>query len=324
MPWLAAAAVLATAWLAWPFLPWLLVAVWAAALVRPAHARLARRFGGRPRWAAVAITAVAVLAVVPIGVIVAAVIDDAVELARRALATDRARDLLHALTARRAGDTSSRDLLELAFDQGARAWSLAQRVAGTALHALAGLAIAIAGTGVFLLEGERWLAWLEAHAPVAPATFRRLANAVVETGRGLAFGFFGAGLAQAAVATILFLALDVPQPWALGVLTLAASAVPALGTALIWIPVVLALALDGREHAAVILALGGVLVISTIDNLVRPILARRGGHLQLPLLVVALAMFAGLATLGARGVLLGPLVVRLTRELLEIARERRA
>ena len=125
------------------------------------------------------------------------------------------------------------------------------------------------------------------------------------------------------VATTFYVGLGMPQRSRLGALTLACSIVPAIGTAMVWLPVALALWLGDRPTAAIVMFAGGVLVIGTIDNFVRPYLARKG-HLQLPTFVVALAMFGGIAALGARGVLLGPLVIRLAKEVLAIARDARA
>lgn len=84
----------------------------------------------------------------------------------------------------------------------------------------------------------------------------------------------------------------------------------------------MALAVSGHDVAAVVLAAGGLVVIGTIDNFVRPYLARKG-HLQMPTFIVALAMFSGLASMGARGVIIGPLILRLAKEALAIWREQR-
>jgi len=301
---LAIALAVAAGFIAWPYAPWILLAIWAAVLVRPLHLWLRARLGQRPRLAAALVTFALVSLVAPAIAVIASLSDEAVELVRRAAASERVQSLIQPMVA----------------NEGGRTWSLAQRLAGTAAHVAIGLVIAIAGTYALLVDGGRWYAWLEAHAPIAPAAFRRLAGAVVETGRGLVFGILGAGAAQAVVATILFVALGVAQPFALGLLTLACSIVPAIGTAIVWVPVAIALAASGREVAAIVLAVFGVLVIGTIDNLVRPYLARKG-RLQLPVLVVALAMFGGAAALGARGLLLGPLIVRLAKEALVIVRD---
>jgi predicted PurR-regulated permease PerM len=180
-----------------------------------------------------------------------------------------------------------------------------------------GLLILVAGIYSLLVEGEGWWAWIEAHAPIAPAHLQRLGDAFRETGRGLWFGVVGAGAVQATAATIAFLALGVPHALPLGLLTLVFSVIPAIGTAIVWIPVAAGLALTGRTEAAIVMAAIGVLVISSIDNLARPWLARRG-RLALPSWVVLTAMFGGIELVGGWGVLFGPLVVRLAKEALVI------
>jgi predicted PurR-regulated permease PerM len=322
VPWLAVALIVATAVILWPFAPWILFAIWSSALMRPAHGWLVRHLGERPRLAALAATLGLVVVVAPLFVFLASLTDDAIELVRRALATDRVKSLLDALVAKNGARSDSSDLVELAASQGDRAWAFVQQVAGTTAHVVLGLVIAIGGLYGLLVDGGRWYRWFEEHALISRASFRRIAGAIVETGRGLFFGILGAGLAQAIVATMFYIALGVPRPFALGMLTLAGSVIPAVGTAMVWVPVSIALAITGRDTAAIVLAAGGVLVIGTIDNFVRPYLARRG-RLQLPTFVVALAMFGGLASMGARGVILGPLILRLAKEVLAIWREQR-
>lgn len=322
VPWLATALLATTVVILWPFASWILFAIWSSALMRPVHGWLVRHLGGRPRLAALAATLGLVIVVAPAIVFLASLTDDAIALVRRAIATDRVQNLLHAV-AGQSGERSGPDgLIGLAVSQSGRAWAVAQQVAGTTARVAIGLVIAIGGLYGLLVDGGRWYAWLEDHAPITKASFRRIAGAVVETGRGLFFGILGAGLAQAIVATVFYVALDLPQPFALGLLTLACSIVPAVGTAMVWLPISIALAVSGRDTAAIVLATGGVLVIGTIDNFVRPYLARKG-RLRLPTFVVALAMFGGIASLGARGVIVGPLILRLAKELLAIWREQR-
>ncbi len=322
VPWLAAALLAASVVILWPFAPWILFAIWSSALIRPQHRWLVRHLGERPRLAALVTTLGLVVIVAPLIVFLASLTDDAIALVRRAIATDRVQNLLHSLAGQNGEGSDSGSLVGLVVSQGGRAWALAQQVAGTTAKIVIGLVIAIGGLYGLLVDGGRWYAWLEDHAPITKTSFRRLAGATVETGRGLLFGVLGAGLAQAIVATVFYVALGVPQPFALGVITLACSIIPALGTAIVWVPISIALALSGRDTAAIVLATGGILVIGTIDNFVRPCLARKG-RLQLPTFVVALAMFGGIASMGARGLILGPLILRLAKELLAIWREQR-
>jgi predicted PurR-regulated permease PerM len=114
----------------------------------------------------------------------------------------------------------------------------------------------------------------------------------------------------------------VPEPFVLGLMTLMASVLPSVGTALVWVPVTIGLALTGRTEAAIGMGVIGVAVIGSIDNLVRPLLAR-WGQLALPSYLIMVSMFGGIALVGASGVVLGPLVLRLAKEALVMAREER-
>jgi predicted PurR-regulated permease PerM len=88
----------------------------------------------------------------------------------------------------------------------------------------------------------------------------------------------------------------------------------------VWVPVAIGLALTGRTDAAIGLAVVGIAVIGSIDNIVRPYLAR-WGKLDLPAFLIMISMFGGLAVAGAAGIILGPLVLRLAKEAVDIAHE---
>jgi predicted PurR-regulated permease PerM len=172
----------------------------------------------------------------------------------------------------------------------------------------------------FLVDGPRGNAWLEAHAPIKPLHFRRLASAFTETGRGLLIGMGLMGLAQAVIATIAYFALGVPRALVLGLLTLFASLIPSIGTALIWAPIAAGLALTNRTGPAVVLTVIGAMVIGSVDNFMRPIFARFGA-LKMPSYVLLISIFGGLAVFGGWGLILRPLIVRLTLEALAISRD---
>jgi predicted PurR-regulated permease PerM len=319
MGWLTLLLVVAAAVVLWPFAPWLVLAVWSAALLRGLHGRLSRGFGGRPKLAAAATMVLAALVVVPVLALLTLLVADAIELIRQLVATDRAQELLRRLVSRDASAPST-DLVDLVVSQSARVWAIGQQVAGTAVRAIVGMLILVVGAYSLLVDGTRWYGWIEEHAPISRTALRRLADAFVETGRGLFVGSVGASLAQAIVGTIVYVALGVPQPFTLGLLTLGVSVVPALGTALVWAPVAAGLALTGRPGAATILAIAGLTLIGTVDNLVRPYLARRGS-LQLPTYLVLVAMFGGIVVMGPWGLFMAPLLVRLAKEALAIRRD---
>jgi len=307
----------ACAILLWPLAPAIMLALWLAAFARLLHRPLTRALGGRTRLAAAITVAALVTILIPFIFVLISLAADAFQLAADLLHSERGKQLLEQLVSRKnpvePGTTSLWDLL---LSQQERAWGILQQIAGTATRVVIALVVVIAGTYAVLIEGRSWYEWLEQHAPVSPAMLGRLRDAFLETGRGLFIGIGGAGLMQAIVATIAYVALGVPHAFELGLITFCFSIVPAVGTAAVWVPVAAGLALTGRTGAALILAVCGFAVIGTVDNLVRPWLAR-WGNLQLPTYLVLVSMFAGVEVIGAAGLLVAPLAVRLAKAALE-------
>lgn len=306
----------------------LVLAAWAATMARPLVVRLSRVTGGRERAAGVLVAALVLLITVPLALSAVSLVHGAVALTKRVLAASGARDALVALVSD--GDGAStldafrhpQKLVALVQDYGGQAMDVAFGIAGAATDALLGVFVFLYGVYVFLVDGPAYYAWIEEHAPIGRAPTRRLAAAFKETGRGLIVGIGLTGLAQGLVATITYVALGVPRALLLGMLTCLASVIPSVGTALIWVPLAAGLAISGRSGSAAILAGVGVVVIGSIDNVLRPVFAR-AGRLELPAFVLLTSIFGGLAVFGTWGFILGPLLVRLTKEALVIAREDR-
>jgi predicted PurR-regulated permease PerM len=84
------------------------------------------------------------------------------------------------------------------------------------------------------------------------------------------------------------------------------SILPGIGAALIWIPAVVFLIIEGQPVHAVGLGLWCAIVVGTIDNLLRPLLI--GKDTEMPDLLVMLSTLGGLALFGAAGILVGPII----------------
>ena len=84
------------------------------------------------------------------------------------------------------------------------------------------------------------------------------------------------------------------------------SLIPA-GPALIWIGAVIWLYLQGSVGAAIGMALWGVLLVSSIDNFLRPILI--SGPTRIPFVLVFFGVLGGLAALGLLGMFVGPVLL---------------
>jgi predicted PurR-regulated permease PerM len=328
--WLVALLVIAALLVMAPFAPWIALALWLGLYARRVHEPLTRKLRGRSGLAATLTVSLLLVIALPIAAVVTSIILDAITLVRQLMASEQTHAVFVRLVQNGNADSQTKEaigsasgIVDLLMSQGDRAWAIGTQVAGVAASIVIGALVMVTGMYGVLVSGPAWYAWLERHLPIAPAHLRRFGDAFIETGRGLWFGIVGAGLLQSIVATLAYLVLGVPSALALGMLTLLFSVIPAIGTALVWVPVAAGLAITGRTGAAITLAVIGVAVIGTVDNLARPFLARRG-QLQLPTWLVLIAMFGGIELIGGWGLLMGPLVLRLAKEALVIRGEQDA
>lgn len=126
---------------------------------------------------------------------------------------------------------------------------------------------------------------------------------VAGTVRRVVNGVIGTAVAQAIVALFGFLVAGVPGALLLAALTFMLSLIP-MGPPLVWAPAVAWLFWQQDYGMAIFLLVWGFLVISSVDNFLKPYLISRGGNL--PLVVVLMGVFGGLFAFGFMGLFLGP------------------
>lgn len=160
---------------------------------------------------------------------------------------------------------------------------------------------------VFYRDGERVVARFAAGAQrIAGDVSQQLLTVAGNTVRGVVFGIIGTALAQAVAAALGFWIAGVPSPFLLGLLTFLLALVPA-GPPFVWVPATLALLHSGHMGWGIFLAVWGIIVISGVDNLVRPYLISRGT--KLPFIIVLLGAIGGVIGFGFIGLFLGPVLL---------------
>ncbi|MFO1463233.1 MAG: AI-2E family transporter [bacterium] len=163
-------------------------------------------------------------------------------------------------------------------------------------------------------DGKNFLDALITISPVKDQYERRLAREIQETIYGVFYGNFLTGLAQAVLATVGYYFAGISAYFVWGAITFFMSFLPMLGTGAVIAPLVLVLFFQGHSREGLFLAIYGAVIISSVDNLLRPFLIRSNMH---PL-VLFLSIFGGLAIFGAIGVLLGPMVLAMLTATLRI------
>ncbi len=292
---------------------------WVALITQPWMRFFALKLGGPTRAAAVITTLVIVGA---LGPVLAALIPIAISAIALASDMGKSNQWHDAAQSILGGTEPHLDFIQFVRAHAADALNASSRILNIAGSFLFGLAMFVVSLFAFLLEGKRTAAWLREHSPLHPIHFDRMAAAYVESGRALLIGVGTTAIIQGAIAAITYICIGVPRALALGLLTTIGSLIPGIGTTLIWGPVTIILALGGYPVKAAIVAVSGAVIIGSVDNVLKPILARRA-KLKLPAILVFIASLSGIVALGPSGLLLGPLFVRLAIEALEIARELR-
>jgi len=142
---------------------------------------------------------------------------------------------------------------------------------------------------------------------------RALLDLAGRTVRSVVYGILGTAVAQAVVAGIGFVIAGVPQAALLALLTFFLSVVP-LGPVLIWVPVTIYFFAHGAIGWGIFMLVWGLL-ISSVDNVVKPLIISRGGGLSF--IVILLGILGGATAFGFIGVFLGPTLLAVGVEILK-------
>ena len=148
----------------------------------------------------------------------------------------------------------------------------------------------------------------------------RLFSRIGDTIYATIYGTLAVSSAQGVLGGLMFWWLGLSAPLLWGVVMALLAVVPVLGAFIVWIPAALFLVLEGNWGKALILALWGMFVVGTVDNLLRPILV--GNRLKLHTVLAFMSVVGGLILFGPAGLILGPLALTVTAVLLEIWRGR--
>jgi predicted PurR-regulated permease PerM len=175
---------------------------------------------------------------------------------------------------------------------------------------------------LFFLFRDRALALaaLRSLLPLREDETNELLERVGDTILATALGRLTIAVVQGLLAGLAFWVLGVPGV-ALWAFTLTAFAmIPAFGAFLVWGPIAIYLGINEHWGKAALLAIWGGLIVSTIDNILYPILI--GSHLRAHMATILLSILGGIAVLGPIGIVLGPVLFTIASTLLDIWRLR--
>ena len=175
------------------------------------------------------------------------------------------------------------------------------------LGAVLQLALSIFIAWFMFRDGHAIVARMQAVAHrIAGERGVHLASVATITVRGVVLGILGTALVQGVVAAIGFWIAGIGAAPLLGLLTFILSPVP-VGPPLVWVPAGLWLINDGQTGWGIFVLLWGTFAVSTIDNVIKPLIISRGS--VLPFMFVLLGVLGGAVAFGFIGVFLGPVLL---------------
>lgn len=131
-------------------------------------------------------------------------------------------------------------------------------------------------------------------------------DSVGTTTSAVVYGIGLTALAQALLAGIGYYFSNSPSPITLTIITFIIALIP-FGTPFAWGAVSIWLLSQGNTAEGIGLALWGILVISWVDNLIRPIVI--SGATKIPFIIIFIGVLGGLTAFGFVGLFIGPVVL---------------
>src|SRR5256885_53972 len=173
-------------------------------------------------------------------------------------------------------------------------------------------------TSYYLLrEGKEGAWWVVEMVPLPNGQVAEIVRDVRDVTRAMLFSTGVMSLYQAITAGIGYWLFGVDSPLLWASLTGIASILPAVGTALVWVPVGIVVIFVGHPAQGIgILLWSGLVVVFVADYILRPKLV--GTKIRMSDLLVFIAIFGGIEAFGILGIIVGPVATAVLLSLVRI------
>ena len=169
-------------------------------------------------------------------------------------------------------------------------------------------------------DGEGMYQTLRDLIPMEPEHKDEIFLRFYETVSAVVQGMIANAVAQGVLAWIGFWVLGIEFSFFLASAAALMSMQPLGGSAVVWLPCALYLGFAGSWAKGIGLMVYGTLIISGVDNIIKPLII--GGRTRLPTLFLFFGILGGLQAYGFLGVFLGPVVLATIMAFVNIYKDR--
>jgi len=158
-----------------------------------------------------------------------------------------------------------------------------------------------------LRDGEKLVAYIQSLSPLSEESEKKVFKQFKDITHSVIFGQIVVGIVQGLVTGIALFIFRVPNVLVLTLLATLVGILPIIGPWLVWVPVDIYLFAVGRTTAGIGMLICGLVVISWLDNIIRPIIVSK--RTKINSAGVLVSMLGGLFVFGVFGLILGPLII---------------
>lgn len=174
---------------------------------------------------------------------------------------------------------------------------------------LLNLIVALFAAYFFLRDAAGWEGAALRLMGLPESKGREILKRIADTVHGVFIGTVLVAVVQGILVGVLLALVKGPSPLMLGLLTFGVSLVPILGAPLVYLPVSLLLFAQGNTVGGAVLLGAGILIVSQVDNLLRPFIV--GQRVALHPFAVFLFILGGATVIGPVGLMAGPMILAL-------------
>jgi len=307
-----------TWYMALPFLGYILGAFILAFLMHPAQKELRKYTGPRVSSMFLMILSI-VLAILPVLIASGAVVQDARDLSEdiennEAIDIDILEQRINEATGREIDigatiDNSVNSFISTIFGNFSQIINLAANM-------LIGFTMMMFLVYYLLKDGEHFVKWLKDLTPVSSDIKKALYKDVEKTTWAVIKGHVMVSITQGLVAGIGLWVAGIPNAifWTFVMIIL--GFIPIVGSMFVWLPAGIYLLLIGEVGSGAFLLLYGFIIVSLVDNIVRPLAVDRGADLH-PAAII-LGVIGGVYLFGAAGLFIGPIILGVFKSALSV------
>ncbi len=171
-----------------------------------------------------------------------------------------------------------------------------------------------------LRDGPKILRRLERLIPMKEEDLESVFSTIYKTVLAVVYGSVGTAGLQALIGLVGYTIVGVKFSLIWSALTFFAAFIPPFGASAVWFPLAVYVFFEEGIGKALFLGLWGFLLISSVDNFIRPLIIKQGVHI--PYVVLFFATIGGLLKFGFIGLFLGPIIFTTLFSLFKIYEKR--